>query len=692
MSWATDGTQTDTDTDISGIGNVNGVTLYTFGSGSDVRRVARVTVNLTINGTLTLDPEHEELVLVGDKGITINGTFNIGKKITINGVDRYSFGTAIHSTASAAWNDTPYLVEVKNGGKLNWYGGVIYSGGKSLMYASGSTVKVFSQNATFIRTQDGSNAEAQIRMETDNYDQDGFTDVGYNDTQDWFTFVGFWNTFKGFRPVHKKSALSPSSASSSDLYIAENYDASGGCTYDSLFWRKRRMRLRNCVNGSDIKLVGLAANNSNNRGVYEITEDISIKLLDTAQNPISGGMIYFKDYDNGDRKNDNVTGNNVNYVDDREYVATTDSNGSASIQNVLTMAVVRNSGSDIGTPDSGNNKYDYRSKNNDNTDVFDFGIHAYGYLKVATINLPLKGANGVEYERTLIADPSISESGASVVSGYTKIATLDQLYDRASYWHIEDSTGVNIAVPSYGEFLVSASGSMLDLGSVDIVIDPAASSVFSYSSGTITVKSDTILAAGSKFSGIKTTGTITFKAAAVGDNTSYEGTVYLDADQDLSGVSITGDLHINTGANSTLDFSSASISGDIYNDDTAHTLTVNLRDGSTGTAGDPGTGNGETEIRHPVIVKVTVKDGSDGSAVENAHVIIKKKSDKSDIVSGSTDANGVYQTELDYTSDIDIIGWVRQSDLSGTDYEQADISGTIGQYGFTAEVSLKPIS
>lgn len=689
MSWASDGTQTGTDTDISGIGAVTGVTLYTIGTGTNVRRVAKVTVNLTIDGTLTIDPEHEELVFPNyDVGITVNGTLNIGKKITLGGVDRYSYGTAIHHGRPTTWNDTPYLLDVQNGGTLNWYGGVIYTGGKSLMYRNGSTVKVYSQNAIFVRTQDAANAEAQVRMETNNYDQDGFTDVGYQDTQDWLAHVGFWNTFKGYKPIHKKSALSPSSFSSSSLYIAEDYDASGGNVYDNLFWKNRRMRFKNSVTGSDLNLVGLDANNASNTGVFEVTCDLSVTLLDTSQNAIQGGMVYFKDYDNGDRKNDTVSGANTNYVDDREYVATTDATGKASITDVLTMAVVRDTGGVQGTPDSGYNKYDYRSKNNDNTDVFDFGIHAYGFLKVATINLPLKGAGGIGYERTLIADFSISESNKTTVAGYTTLSTLDQVYDRASYWHLEDSTGKNIAIPSYGEFLVKASGSFLDMGAADVVIDPNASSVFAYDSATstITIKPPTTgIGAGTKFSGIKTTGTITAKCPV--DGISFDGDTYYNYDGSVSDVSVTGDLHVNTGADSTLTFDNVTVTGQVWNDASANTLTINATNGSSLTAGDAGTGAGETNIQNSVTITVTVKDLSTKNPIQGARVYLERDSDGAQIINDVTDANGQVSTTYNYTTDTAVSGHARKASSSPY-YKAADITGTITSAGFTTTILM----
>ena len=73
------------------------------------------------------------------------------------------------------------------------------------------------------------------------------------------------------------------------------------------------------------------------------------------------------------------------------------------------------------------------------------------------------------------------------------------------------------------------------------------------------------------------------------------GTVNVVAELDLDDIDITGDLHINTSANSTLNFNNIKVSGNVYNDDVNDTLTINASNSSL-IAGDSGTGNGQTNI------------------------------------------------------------------------------------------------
>jgi len=95
-------------------------------------------------------------------------------------------------------------------------------------------------------------------------------------------------------------------------------------------------------------------------------------------------------------------------------------------------------------------------------------------------------------------------------------------------------------------------------------------------------------------------------------------------------------------------------------------------------------------ISADIIVKVV--DVNTKGGIENANVMILKKSDKTKIVSGTTNSSGVYSTSIDYSADIEFVGWARQADLSGTDYEQSDFSGTITSNGINVEITLTPVS
>lgn len=178
-----------------------------------------------------------------------------------------------------------------------------------------------------------------------------------------------------------------------------------------------------------------------------------------------------------------------------------------------------------------------------------------------------------------------------------------------------------------------------------------------------------------------------FISNATGGHIEFDGSS--DSTPTFDHLTFTGDLHINTGANTTITADNVIVSGSVYNDDTAHTLTINVIASSTITAGDPGTGNGQTDVQNTVVVKITVVDSDTGLPIPSAHVRLNKSSDKSSILSGTVNASGIIQdTGYNYSTDTDVEGWARKYDLSSTLYIQKEITGTITDTGFDQTVEL----
>lgn len=112
------------------------------------------------------------------------------------------------------------------------------------------------------------------------------------------------------------------------------------------------------------------------------------------------------------------------------------------------------------------------------------------------------------------ADTNITESDESVVAAYASIDSLDALYDRIKLWACENQTSA--------EFM-TASGSDLDLGSYNLVVDATAAQAFGVSGSTVTVKSSALLA-GSKFSKVITSGSISAVNGAIIDAVYQDST------------------------------------------------------------------------------------------------------------------------------------------------------------------------
>lgn len=141
----------------------------------------------------------------------------------------------------------------------------------------------------------------------------------------------------------------------------------------------------------------------------------------------------------------------------------------------------------------------------------------------------------------ITTDANITESDASVVRGYSNLASLDQFYDRSRAYD-EDT-------PSNGFDVLSPSGNTLDLGSFDVVFDATAGSAFTLAGNTVTVNTSTLSCGGGQFGKLLTSGTITFvNGATAGDcvmedvngetsvlqiqNVPVGATVYVEDDSD----------------------------------------------------------------------------------------------------------------------------------------------------------------
>ena len=121
-------------------------------------------------------------------------------------------------------------------------------------------------------------------------------------------------------------------------------------------------------------------------------------------------------------------------------------------------------------------------------------------------------------------------------------------------------------------------------------------------------------------------------------------------------------------------------------------LTINVATGaSTPSVANSGTGTVDV-VAGLLPLTINVKDSSTGLGIPDARVMVQRDDTKATIISGNTNASGVYSESVAASYDtVDYVGWVRQMDLVGTDYTPKDISGTISSTGFDITIVLDPI-
>jgi hypothetical protein len=211
-------------------------------------------------------------------------------------------------------------------------------------------------------------------------------------------------------------------------------------------------------------------------------------------------------------------------------------------------------------------------------------IRKYGYQ---AFNTSWDGRSSLTTLSIFMVDDNVVVANEAIAGAYTGIAvngstetitissdhTLQEIYDYIQWWSTQ-SANVQYVVP-----MTSADGNTFILAqNWDLICD----------GGDITSGTGKSL----NFSG---TGILQLDGNTANNVNVSSGDVHLESATDLTGMTIANDLRIDTGANSTLDFINMNVAGNVWNDDASHTLTINAANSSL-TAGDAGTGNGQTNI------------------------------------------------------------------------------------------------
>jgi hypothetical protein len=140
------------------------------------------------------------------------------------------------------------------------------------------------------------------------------------------------------------------------------------------------------------------------------------------------------------------------------------------------------------------------------------------------------------------------------------------------------------------ETLVSREGTQVDTRSRNLIVDSSGTEVMTYTETDVTINATEFNA------GAKTTGTTTFNNASYPSNGTYDCSVYINSDVEISNVTINGDLHINADEDAFIEYNNVVVTGSIYNDNPNKTLSINMTGASSGTADNPGTGAGQVNI------------------------------------------------------------------------------------------------
>lgn len=526
-------TQTGTDTDLSGLSAIAGVTTLAIGSGVDGRTIYSIgDRNLVIQGDLDINPELEAVFTNTNSPRSVvdlqNGaTLTINGEVIENGVTRYSeqlFLWTPYQNGSCCNN---YGLRVRNGGTLNWTGGAMRIG-SSLSFDPGSTINT--EGATLYQDK---NSDNQLRQSTNNWTSNSFRFNG-ND----ITFIAIPAQFNNYEPLGARGALGFSGSTPNIDFPLSGYSSNGSSDSDIRHWQGSRPILTNSQNGTDLKVVPHISGNGSSYAVAIVRQEVQVNTLDINANPIEDVQVYLRDTDNGNREVYNREGYTVDATNDIVYQQTTNVSGDTAIFEVTTGFNIVNTGSAAGV-NTGDYAWDYRGKNNDSSDLFDIHLWSYEH-RYAAREVELKGVDTKEVTTNLLPDSNISESDKTTVDAYTSIDTLDQLYDRGKSWKIDN---VGLEYPAIDGQLMIGNGASLDLGNRNLVIDAGAAQAFDVDTGTDTITiNSALLGEGDIFTSFTTTGLVTYQNAAVQDTDYTDNTGFYPVDSQDPVVTITSQI------------------------------------------------------------------------------------------------------------------------------------------------------
>lgn len=499
-------TQTNTDSDLSGLASISGVTLVQVGLGTD----SEYTIydigdrQLIINGNLTIDAS-KEMLLVGSSAprsvISVIGTLNIKDLETINGFTSYLQRTAIRTTYDNNDCCGNFSLDITDSGTFNMQGGGIECS-SSIKFYTNSTVNIQDGRIELLSTPD---PQYQIRQFSNNLTTNNFKMVKYA-----MTMIGTPIQFDGYTPTIADEGINFSVNSPNTEYSFRDYSGGGrGNRLDLGLWRDKKGKIINSSNGTNVIVQEHLIGNSASTGTWQIIKEIAPKIIDENSVPIQNAKMFIRDTNNSKR----VDGNGYNFTDDRTYFETSSASGLIPTTEILTGVVNHLS--------TGTVVFDRRSKNDNTDDEFD--IYFYHYNKVLTKSIQkLKGISELTYDWTMFDDTNITETDVTEVAAYSTIGDLGQLYDYAKYWKQLNQT--NLEIPTINELLIVNESSLLNIGDYNLIVDATANSVFSVDTNTktITIKSNTLLTS-SKFKGIKTTANITLNNGATLEHGYIDG-------------------------------------------------------------------------------------------------------------------------------------------------------------------------
>lgn len=572
MAFALSGsliTQTGTDTDLSGLSAIAGVTVKVLAGGYKIYETG--TLRLSINGNLTIGgtlSPLEQLVFGTDVAVTsplisVNngGVLNIGRLQSANTqsiyetsrVLLYQVGQNKGYQESAATSTSTTTINILSGGTLNWYSGTIDMWG-AIRFSSGSfpTIGTPANTLTkpvldYNRVYRTAFPAQMVYSYTDKLKLYGLVFLGGaidgSTTKRGAAFVLIVppEVFEGYEPYFVGTAFFGSTLTGDTIFNYYNL-LSAGSAFDLTDGRNVSTRglIHNYINfelGSGIKTRVATGSRS---FIVVVKKQFTVNILNLAKENINGGVLYFKGREGTQLTADILNGN----VGLQEFTLN---------QRIYDLVPA-------GNPPTSD---EYFSKNSNSTDLIDTYVWHYGYTVSVDTGISLKGRYVLPLKYTLFVDnnTTLSENDAvaklassfSVNSGTNTItvtanSTLDDLYDVMKAWKTRN-VQAQLEYPTISTQPVVASGENLVTAMNIVGIE--------------------FLTTGTKFKTLQANAT----ANGIISDLSIVGNVNQATPTNLSNVQISGTLTYNTNVDTTITIINTTI-GTVVNNGTG-IITIN---------------------------------------------------------------------------------------------------------------------
>lgn len=550
-------TQSGTDTDLSGLSGITGVTITqddtqgktTYDMG-DLRMV--------IEGTLSHDPDRELMIFHHEKSsssnnvneqvlkINANATYNYGiKTTTSDGKVGYSSGCGLMITGRgySNWHPSDNAINVSSvnanficrGGIIECSRGLYFSGNIDI------------EETVFLNASDRFSLEIRVF---------GHPNITTDRAQN-IVLAGGISIMDAYKMTEQKIVFREGAISRvfGGYYEAElfdfdvsknvfNYDI-GNCANSGQSIQDHH--IVNSATGSDVRSMWRnTTGNAAQMGNTFIHKEVSLNIKNTSGSGIEGVKLYLQDNPSNFAKSISVTTTHAthtyptptlstaivsnggktisyDYTGAIEYQKTTDVNGDIAKFRVLTATqfleyTAGNSSatqyfttfsnnkwreadgqepkySDWDTNRFGNfYKVDRRSDSNSNADDFSFKFCSYGHMLSSTTQA-LKGLGELEVDWVLFDDALITDPRATT-DAYSEIDTPQKFYNRAKAFLVDYYEGET-------ETIVTRDGNTINARGYNVVVDDQATDVFAFNGTIITIKASSFVG------NIQTTGTIT---------------------------------------------------------------------------------------------------------------------------------------------------------------------------------------